>query len=93
MFYFYLFFWSLCGSNVLPYQPINQVAQVWTARVSIGLRTFEPVFILLSALQLRSVLQVQQQVIQDFTPLRGLLIRQEPFRRLNETIAVQACAQ
>lgn len=66
---------------------------VWMASVSIVLSTFEPVVILLSALQLWFVIQVQHQVSQDFTPLRSRLTRQEAFCRLKEAIAVQACAQ
>lgn len=50
--------------------------------------TFEPALIVDSALQLRVVLEVQQQVAQDFTPLVGPLVRQQPFCRLNELITV-----
>lgn len=55
--------------------------------------TFEPALIVVSALQLRLVLEVQQQVAQDFTPLIGPLVRQQPFCCLNELFTVRACAQ
>lgn len=51
--------------------------------------TFEPVLVVVSALQLRFVLEVQQQVGQDFTLLISVLIaRQQLFCRLDELTAV-----
>lgn len=55
--------------------------------------TFKPVFILVSALQLRSVLQVLQQVSQDFTPLGRILFKEEPLRRFNEASSMLVRAQ
>jgi len=61
--------------------------------VSGGLRTFEPALVLLSALQLRRVLQVEQQVGQEFTPFVRPLVGEEAFRRFDEGVGVPVCAQ
>lgn len=62
--------------------------------VSGKLSTFKPVLVVVSALQLRFILQVQQQVGQDFAVLISMVInRQQLFCRLDELIVQRARAE